>query len=56
MGPFKNGNILILGQDEFDYLTYNAEKKYYQIIDKSDLEVLEDKLSIISGINQILKF
>lgn len=48
-------NIVILGCDEFDYLAYNTETQTYQIIDKEDLEVLEEYSEIEPAIKHILK-
>ena len=48
-------NYLFLGVDEFDYLVYNKEKNLYQIIDKVDLEVLEEYADVVKAISYILK-
>lgn len=48
-------NYLILGVDDFDYLVYNQKKSLYQIIDKSDLEVLEEYSEVEKAISYILK-
>lgn len=56
MSPFSGKqNMIVLGCDEFDYLTYNAERKTYQIIDKEDLEVLEEYSEIEPALRYILK-
>lgn len=48
-------NMVLLGCDEFDYLAYNAQTQTYQIIDKEDLEVLEEYSEIEPAIKHILK-
>ena len=35
-------NTILLGCNEFDMLGYNYEKKEYQIIDRQDLEILDN--------------
>ena len=50
-----NPNIVVLGCDEFDYLAYNTETQTYQIIDKEDLEVLEEYSEIEPAVKHILK-
>lgn len=56
MSPFSGcPELVILGCDEFDYLAYNAECRRYQIIDKEDLEVLEEYSDIEPAILHILK-
>lgn len=52
---FPKSNFLVLGVDEFDYLVYNQEQILYQIIDKSDLEVLEEYPDVENAIWHILK-
>ncbi len=37
-----DGNILILGKSEMDFFIYNSEKKVYQIVDRDDMEVLNE--------------
>ena len=48
-------NMVVLGCDEFDYLAYNTETQTYQIIDKEDLEVLEEYSEIEPAVKHILK-
>lgn len=48
-------NYLILGVDDFDYLIYNQKKTLYQIVDKTDLEVLEEYSDVERAISYILK-
>ena len=48
-------NMVLLGCDEFDYLAYNTETQTYQIIDKEELEVLEEYSEIEPAIKHILK-
>lgn len=48
-------NMVVLGCDEFDYLAYNTQAQTYQIIDKEDLEVLEEYSEIEPAIRHILK-
>ena len=56
MSPFSGqNNLIILGCDEFDYLANNTECQQYQIIDKEDLEVLEEHSEIEPAILHILK-
>ncbi|MDR1694193.1 MAG: hypothetical protein LBR70_03255 [Lactobacillaceae bacterium] len=52
---FIKSKYIILGVDDFDYLVYNQEKSLYQIIDKSDLEVLEEYPEAERAISYILK-
>lgn len=47
--------MVILGCDEFDYIAYNAQKSLYQIIDKEDMEVLEEYSDIEQALRHILK-
>ncbi len=49
------GDKIILGDNEFDSLVYVHSKQCYQIIDKSDNEVLEEYKSIEPAIYDILK-
>lgn len=56
MSPFNNkSNIVVLGCDEFDYMVYNTQGSTYQIIDKEDLEVLEEYTDIEQALYHILK-
>lgn len=48
-------NMVLLGCDELDYLAYNTQTQTYQIIDKEDLEVLEEYSEIEPAIKHILK-
>ena len=48
-------DLSFLGYDDFDYLAYNQKYKVYQIIDKSDLEVLEEYSDFSSAAQHILK-
>lgn len=52
--PAKQERI-ILGADNFDYLAYNQNKRVYQIIDKEDLEVLEEYQQIEPALLYMLK-
>lgn len=52
--PDKNFQI-ILGENEFDLLIYNHRTERYQIIDKEDLEVLEEYSELKKAICNILK-
>ena len=47
--------LLILGEDSFDFLVYNKEKSLYQIIDSTDMEVLEVYTDINEAILYIIK-
>lgn len=47
--------MIVLGYDAFDYLAYNQEKSNYQIIDKQDLEVLEEYNDLELALLYILK-
>lgn len=56
MSPFKgHPHLVLLGYDELDYLVYNAQNHSYQIIDKEDLEVLEEYSDMVTAILHILK-
>ena len=46
---------IILGENEFDLLIYNHRAGCYQIIDKEDLEVLEEYSELEKAICNILK-
>ena len=48
-------NLLILGYDEFDYLSYNQKNKCYQTIDKDTFEVVERFPSLIKAIEYLFK-
>lgn len=48
-------DLSFLGYDDFDYLAYNQKYNVYQIIDKSDLEVLEEYSDFSSAVQHILK-
>ena len=48
-------DLIFLGYDNFDYLAYNQKHQIYQIIDKSDLEVLEEYSDLSNAIQHILK-
>ena len=48
-------DLIFLGYDSFDYLAYNQKHQIYQIIDKSDLEVLEEYSDLSNAIQHILK-
>ena len=48
-------NTVILGADEFDYMAYNTPRGLYQIIDKEDMEVLEEYTDIEQALYHILK-
>jgi len=48
-------DLSFIGYDDFDYLAYNQKHKVYQIIDKSDLEVLEEYSDFSSAAQHILK-
>lgn len=52
--PLHN-DLLFFGYDEFDYLAYNQKYNVYQIIDKSDLEVLEEYSDFSNAVQHILK-
>jgi len=43
-----------LGENEFDYLFYNKELKEYQIVDKMDMEVLENYSELDDAIAHVL--
>jgi hypothetical protein len=43
-----------LGENEFDYLFYNKEAKEYQILDKIDMEMLENYSELDDAILHIL--
>lgn len=51
----KQKNLLYLGEDNFNYLAYNQKKSIYQIIDKSDYEVLKEYEDITDAIMHIIK-
>lgn len=56
MSPLSgNSQMVVLGCDEFDYIAYNTQKSVYQIIDKEDLEVLEEYSDIEQALRHILK-
>ena len=46
---------IILGYDDFDWIAYNKNTKHYQIIDKSDNEVLEETPNLSTALHYILK-
>jgi len=48
-------DLIILGADDFDYLGFNHKWQVYQIIDKDDLEVLEEYQNLEQALNYILK-
>ena len=48
-------NLIILGFNEMDYLAYNHKWQVYQLIDKQDLEVLEEYAEIEPALNHLLK-
>lgn len=48
-------DIIILGCDDFDYLAFNHKWQAYQIIDKDDLEVLEEYQQLEQALNHLLK-
>ena len=48
-------DLIFLGFDEFDYLAYNQKHQIYQIIDKSDFEVIEEYQDFASALQYILK-
>ncbi len=48
-------NLLILGYDEFEYLTYNQTTQCYQIIDKDTLEVLQTFSDLVKAIKYLFK-
>lgn len=48
-------DLIILGFNEFDYLAYNLKWQVYQIIDKDDLEVLEEYTELELALNHFLK-
>lgn len=52
---FIKSKYIILGIDDFDYLVFNNEKSLYQIVDKTDLEVLEEYSEVERAISYILK-
>ncbi len=51
---YKKPNIII-GYDDFDWITYNTNSKNYQIIDKTDNEVLEETSNLSTALHYILK-
>lgn len=56
MSPFTDKTkFVVLGCDEFDYMVYNTTNSTYQIIDKEDLEVLEEYTEIEQALYHILK-
>lgn len=56
ISPFQDkSKRIVLGRDEFDYMTYNTQTSTYQIIDKEDLEVLEEYTDIEQALYYILK-
>lgn len=48
-------NLLILGYDEFEYLTYNQKITRYQTIDKDTLEVLQTFTDLTQAIKYLFK-
>lgn len=48
-------NTIILGVNDFDYMAFNHKWQVYQIIDKDDLEVLEEYQQLEQALNYILK-
>jgi len=48
-------DMVFLGYDTFDYLAYNQKYKCYQIIDKTDFEVIEEYQDFASALQYILK-
>ena len=46
---------IIIGYDDFDWIAYNKSTKNYQIIDKSDNEVLEETPNLSTALHYILK-
>ena len=46
--------LLLLGDNEYDYLFYNKEIKEYQIVDKMDMEMLESYSELDDAIARIL--
>lgn len=48
-------DLIILGFNEMDYLGYNHKWQVYQLIDKQDLEVLEEYAEIEPALNHLLK-
>lgn len=48
-------DTIILGVNDFDYMAFNHKWQVYQIIDKDDLEVLEEYQQIEPALNYILK-
>ena len=51
----KSTNLLYIGEDNFDYLAYNQTSNSYQIIDKSDNEVLKEHKDLEEAILYIIK-
>ena len=48
-------DLILLGQNEMDYLGYNQKWKVYQIIDKDDFEVLDEYQNCIEALKDLLK-
>lgn len=48
-------DLIFLGYNSFDYLAYNQKHQIYQIIDKYDLEVLEEYSDLSNAMQHILK-
>ena len=50
-------NILVLGASEMDFLVYKPQKKVYQILDRDDLEVLEEyeEKNVLKAVKAFLK-
>lgn len=48
-------DLIFIGYDDFDYLAYNQKHHIYQIIDKADLEVLEEYQDFSDALQYILK-
>lgn len=46
---------IIFGENTFDYLVYNEKKSLYQIIDKSDYEVIKEYKELSRAILYIIK-
>lgn len=49
------GNLLILGINDFDYLAYNKTENLYQIIDRQDWDVLAQSTDLSEMLSQILR-
>ena len=48
-------NNLLIAENEFDFLIYDASHQVYKIIDKQDLNVLEEYASFEQAIENIIK-